>query len=115
MLWLSFVFIVKKESRRKIFLFISSSRPSFRLSLIDDTMNSVQAGRISADVVMKMILGFKSEDSYTVWKTINSCFGKLNVILYDTECHGDFKKYVGDVMSLIVDTIGWEPKEGISL
>ena len=84
-----------------------------RLSLLDDTMTLVKAGRVSADVVMQMISGFKGEDSYVVWRSINSCFAKLDVILHDQECYGDFKKWVGDLMGLIVDSVGWEPAQGI--
>lgn len=75
-------------------------------------MKMVKAGRISSDVVMKMMLGFKAEDSYVVWNIMNSCFGLFGVILYDHDCYGDYKKWVSELMSLIVDSIGWEAQEG---
>ncbi len=57
-----------------------------RLSLLDDLTASVQSGRTSADVVLKMISeGFRHDESYVVWSAIANFFSKLNTLLADEE------------------------------
>jgi puromycin-sensitive aminopeptidase len=84
-----------------------------RLGLLDDLMAMVQAGRVSTTVPLKLIgSGFKSENSYVVWRCINGCFGKLRTILADQDFFFAFKQFAISVMSNIADEIGWAPKEG---
>ena len=41
---------------------------TFRLNVLDDTMALVQAGKVSTDVVLRLITSFVDEDSYVVWR-----------------------------------------------
>ena len=43
-----------------------------RLSVLDDTMALVQAGKVSTDVALRLISSFVNEDSYVVWRYENS-------------------------------------------
>ena len=65
-----------------------------------------------SDVVLKMITGFVTEDSYVVWRCINTCFSKFKVVLAEENCCEDLNRFMLKTMSSIVDQIGWKPKEG---
>lgn len=83
-----------------------------RLSILDDLMALVQAGRVSSDVALDMIKNcIRNEDSYVVWRCVNNFFAKLRVLLADDEIQlNNLNKFVKDIMSVIVDKIGWKPR-----
>lgn len=83
-----------------------------RLSILDDIMALVTAGRVSTVVALEMIKSYKHDDSYVVWRTIINCFGKLGIILADEDCNADFKKFVVDTLDHVIEVVGWVPKEG---
>jgi puromycin-sensitive aminopeptidase len=85
-----------------------------RLSLLDDLMASVQAGRTSADVALKFIsTGFRHDESYVVWSCVNNCFSKLRLLMADDEEASEtLRAFMLDVMSHIVESVGWKAKEG---
>jgi puromycin-sensitive aminopeptidase len=85
-----------------------------RLSLLDDLMAAVQCGRISTNVVLKFIsTGFRLEESYVVWICINNCFSKLLMLLSDDdEATKMLKVFILDIMSHIIESVGWKAKKG---
>ncbi len=83
-----------------------------RLGVLDDMMALVQAGRTPTDVALGIIRKCAGEDSYVVWRCINSFFSKLRIVLADEECGGDFDRFVLSTMSGIGDRVGWKPREG---
>ncbi len=83
-----------------------------RLSVLDDLMAIVQAGRASTDVALNMIKRCTGEESYVVWRCINNFFSKLRIILADEDYYKNFNEFILHTMTDIIDKIGWSPKEG---
>jgi puromycin-sensitive aminopeptidase len=83
-----------------------------QLSLLDDLMAAVQSGRTSADVALKFIsTGFRHNESYVVWSCGNNCFSKLRSIMADDEeAFEMLRVFMLDVMSHIVESVGWKAK-----
>jgi puromycin-sensitive aminopeptidase len=90
--------------------------PLDRLGILDDLFAMVQAGHSETPEVLKLLLAFADgEDNFTVWSNVNSCLGKLNLLLdYADDCKEPFRRYAKGLMKNIYNKLGWEPKTGES-
>jgi len=59
---------------------------------------------------MALARAFIDEDNYTVWASLSSILGKLNLLMPYTDFHKEFKDYGRDVFKEIEKKVGWEPK-----
>jgi hypothetical protein len=66
--------------------------------------------------VLTLTRAFVQEDNYTVWASISSILGKLNLLTAYTEYHHSFKAFGRTIFSEIEKQVGWEPQpnEGIN-
>lgn len=88
--------------------------PLDRLGLQNDLFAMVQAGRSKTVDVLKLMSAFKHEDDYAVWSSINSCLGRLNVLLSHTDYQESLHIFGRQLMSEIYNKLGWEAKTGES-
>ena len=51
---------------------------------------------------------YKKDKSYVVWCTISNAISKIQNLTAETEYHEQFKLFVLDLMSEILQTVGWE-------
>lgn len=74
----------------------------------------VQAGETSTIEVLNMMEAFIDEDNYTVWSSINSCLGKLRLLLSHTDLEENLKACIRVLMTPVYKRLGWEPKSNES-
>lgn len=86
--------------------------PLDRLGLQNDLFALVQSGRTPTVQILKLMDAFINEDNYTVWNSINSCLGKLNVLLSHTELLPLFHEYGRKIFSKVYSRLGWEVSAG---
>ncbi|KAL0270641.1 UNVERIFIED_CONTAM: hypothetical protein PYX00_007987 [Menopon gallinae] len=88
--------------------------PLDRLGLLEDLFAMVQAGETSTIEVLNVMEAFIDEDNYTVWSSINSCLGKLRLLLSHTDLEDNLKAYIRVLMTPVYKRLGWEPKNNES-
>jgi puromycin-sensitive aminopeptidase len=91
-----------------------SMPPLDRLGLLDDLFALVQSGQSSTVEVLNLLQAFVNEDNYTVWASISSIVGKLNLLMAYSDSHDEFKAFGRDLFSVVLKSVGWEPKENES-
>ncbi|CAF1117408.1 unnamed protein product [Adineta steineri] len=82
--------------------------PQDRLMIQDDVAALCNAGHQSFVDYLKLLLSYKDEDNFTVWKSIASTIGNLSSLLEYTDYFDQFKKYRLNLCSSIQNRIGWD-------
>ncbi|CAF4278929.1 unnamed protein product, partial [Adineta steineri] len=82
--------------------------PQDRLMIQDDIAALCNAGHQSFVDYLKLLLSYKDEDNFTVWKSIASTIGNLSSLLEYTDYFDQFKKYRLNLCSSIQNRIGWD-------
>ena len=85
-----------------------------RLGLQNDLFAMVQAGRTPTVEILKLLQAFSDEDNYTVWSSINTCLGKLNMILSYTDSQPLFHNFGRKLLAKTYSKLGWQPVIGES-
>ncbi|UJR20817.1 hypothetical protein I4U23_023929 [Adineta vaga] len=85
--------------------------PQDRLIIQNDVAALCNAGHQSFVDYLKLLLSYKDEDNFTVWKSIASTIGDLSSLLEYTNYFDQFKKYRLNLFSSIQDKLGWNAKE----
>jgi puromycin-sensitive aminopeptidase len=57
---------------------------------------------------------YVNEDNFTVWNSINSCLGKLNLLFSHTDYQPLFHEYGRQLLAKIHSKLGWDPVRGES-
>ena len=83
-----------------------------RLSLHNDLVALVQAGRAPTSQVLQMMTAYAAEENYTVWQSIDDCLSKLAILLAETDLLPHFRKYGRSLLTTICQRLGWEPVKG---
>ncbi|CAF4536140.1 unnamed protein product [Rotaria sp. Silwood1] len=85
--------------------------PQDRLMIQDDVAALCNAGHQSFVDYLKLLLSYKDEDNFTVWKSIASTMGDLSSLIEYTDYYDQFKKYRLNLFSSIQAKLGWDAKE----
>lgn len=85
--------------------------PLDRLALQSDLFALVQAGRVPTVDAIKLIGSFVNETDYTVWASINSALGKLNLVLSHTDFQESYHVWGRRLLAKIYARLGWEPRK----
>ena len=56
--------------------------------------------------------GYKEETNYTVWENMIGSLTTLDRLLSDSNLHDAYKRCVLRLLNKVVETVGWEKKEG---
>ncbi|CAF4080772.1 unnamed protein product, partial [Adineta steineri] len=84
--------------------------PQDRLMVQNDVAALCNAGHQSFVDYLKLLLSYKDEDNFTVWKSIASTIGDLSSLLEYTDYFNQFKNYRLNLCSSIQSKIGWDAK-----
>jgi len=84
--------------------------PQDRLIIQNDVAALCNAGHQSFVDFLKLLLSYKDEDNFTVWKSIASTMGDLASLLEYTQYFDQFKQYRLKLFSSIQSKLGWDPK-----
>ncbi|CAF0907973.1 unnamed protein product [Rotaria sordida] len=85
--------------------------PQDRLMIQDDVAALCNAGHQSFVDYLKLLLSYKDEDNFTVWKSIASRIADLSSLMEYTDYFDQFKKYRLNLFSTIQKELGWDAKE----
>lgn len=83
-----------------------------RFGLIRDAFAQVEAGYLEADEALRLTHSYKNDDSYIVWAEIVTHLLEFNYLLFGTEIYDDFQKYGRDLLSQIIEHVGFKSKKG---
>jgi len=67
---------------------------------------------MSGAAVLKAVEAFSSESNYTVWSDLSSNLFSLSLLLQYTSFHDNFKAFLRQLYSPVMDTVGWDAKDG---
>ncbi|CAF3739140.1 unnamed protein product [Adineta steineri] len=81
--------------------------PQDRLMVQNDVAALCNAGHQSFVDCLKLLLSYKDEDNFTVWKSIASTIGDLSSLIEYTEYFNQYKKYRLNLFSSIQKKLGW--------
>ncbi|CAF1212201.1 unnamed protein product, partial [Didymodactylos carnosus] len=84
--------------------------PQCRLMIQNDLAALCFAGHQSFIDYLKLLLAYKDEDNFTVWKSIASNIGDISSLLEYTNYFEEMKKYCLHIFSTIQKKLGWDPK-----
>lgn len=85
--------------------------PLDRLGLIDDLFALAKSGHASTVQVLELLEAFVDEEEYTVWEKICQVLGNLSQLVLDqTELHGQIKSFSRQLLCGIVGRLGWQSK-----
>lgn len=103
-----------EEMTERLFPAISDQTlsPIDRLGLLGDFFALCQAGKVKTLQLLKLIEAFKNETDYTVWNSIDSCLGRLNTLLANTDFQDKFHAYGRKLYANIFQKITWAAKPG---
>lgn len=87
---------------------------SDRLGIVRDMFSLAESGEMETPEVLEYLDNFKSETEYIVWVEIVSGLRKLGNILSETDSYELFRSYARNILSEIVERVGWDPKTGES-
>ncbi|CAF4602604.1 unnamed protein product [Rotaria sp. Silwood1] len=85
--------------------------PQDRLMIQDDVATLCSAGHQSYVDYLKLLLSYKDEDNFTVWKSIASIMDDLSSLIEYTDYYDQFKKYRLNMFSSIQEKLGWGAEE----
>ncbi|CAF1531301.1 unnamed protein product [Rotaria sp. Silwood1] len=85
--------------------------PQDRLMIQDDVATLCSAGHQSYVDYLKLLLSYKDEDNFTVWKSIASILDDLSSLIEYTDYYDQFKKYRLNMVSSIQEKLGWDAEE----
>ncbi|CAF1025971.1 unnamed protein product [Adineta ricciae] len=85
--------------------------PQDRLIIQNDVAALCNAGHQSFVDYLELLLSYKEEDNFTVWKAIASTIGDLSSLLEYTDYFDQFKAYRLKLFSSIQQKLGWDAKE----
>ncbi|CAF5033428.1 unnamed protein product, partial [Rotaria sp. Silwood1] len=85
--------------------------PQDRLMIQDDVATLCSAGHQSYVDYLKLLLSYKDEDNFTVWKSIASILDDLSSLIEYTDYYDQFKKYRLNMFSSIQEKLGWGAEE----
>ncbi|CAF3150598.1 unnamed protein product [Rotaria sp. Silwood2] len=85
--------------------------PQDRLMIQDDVAALCNADHQSFVDYLKLLLSYKDEDNFTVWKSIASTMGGLSSLIEYTGYYDLFNKYRLNFFSSIQEKLGWNEKE----
>lgn len=81
-----------------------------RLGLQNDYLALCQAGKVKTVDLLKLLGAFKSETDYPVWSSIDSCIGRLNMLLSNTDYQDKFHAFGRELYDDIFQKLTWSPR-----
>ena len=67
---------------------------------------------MSGAAVLKVVEAFSTESNYTVWSDLSSNLVSLSLLLQYTAFHDSFKAFLRQLYSPVMDSVGWDAKDG---
>ncbi|MBI3631917.1 MAG: M1 family metallopeptidase [Candidatus Vogelbacteria bacterium] len=80
---------------------------SDRLGLANDIFALSRAGLMDTAKTLALLMAYKKEDNYTVWRDIATQLDDLDNIFYGEKFYWKFQQYVQSIFTTIVKTVGW--------
>ena len=81
-----------------------------RFGLIRDIFDLSEAGYNSTDQALRLATSLKKDKSYIVWSQIAGSVFSLHNVLFKESFYEDYKTYVLDLFSEVIEYVGWEKK-----
>jgi aminopeptidase 2 len=83
-----------------------------RIALVSDAGSLAQAGYGPTTSLLELLLNFRDEEEYVVWREISTQFSSLSSVLFEQpeEVQTLLKKYRLKLFSGIANKVGWEEK-----
>ncbi|KAL4217239.1 hypothetical protein ACF0H5_023690 [Mactra antiquata] len=86
--------------------------PRDRLNVENDLFALARAGQASTVDVLKVALGYVTEDNFTVWQDLSANLSTVAIMLQYTDASDAYKQYAKDLFGPVAKKLGWEAKEG---
>ena len=91
---------------------VSSFPPTDKLGLLDEAVSLALACVAETKDFLILCQGYKEETNYTVWENMIGSLITLDRLLSDSNLHDAYKRCVLRLLNKVVETVGWEKKEG---
>eukprot|EP01096_Ripella_sp_DP13-Kostka_P011993 TRINITY_DN492_c1_g1_i1.p1 TRINITY_DN492_c1_g1~~TRINITY_DN492_c1_g1_i1.p1 ORF type:complete len:1016 (+),score=563.28 TRINITY_DN492_c1_g1_i1:219-3266(+) len=83
--------------------------PADRAGLINDAFVLARAGALAVTQALDLGSALAFERQYAVWVSALTELIHISDLLLEEECFGSFKLYMIDILSNVVDFVGWVP------
>ncbi|MBU1000753.1 M1 family metallopeptidase [Patescibacteria group bacterium] len=82
-----------------------------RLGLIRDSFDLAEAGESPTSLALELAQNFVDEEDYIVWAELTVKLNRLNCLLADEPCYGNFKHFGRKLYTGIAGKLGWEKQK----
>ena len=99
-------------AKLKVALSEGKLTPQDRLGIVRDLFALTEAGESDVTYALQMLLSYRNEKEYIVWIQIISGLVSIHNLLYGSKSYKLFELYAQNILSEIINYVGWEPRKG---